>query len=201
MEKKDFGTAMGIYLTNFKFDLDTTYTSLMYNLLKKENITLESFKRGVYGVIKINHEEYFEKYKGKPLTFADWLQACGQRKQTENDVISAAKRVFLEKLDDRITGFQPEYSKKEFNDSLTENESRAVQRMGGSSDCWTRVNREDGYNTSKAKLLKEAGDMFESVYNEDKNGLMIENNKLGGQSQKLVQSFVKKLNEPSKQED
>lgn len=194
MDKKEFGKIMGIYFSNFGIDIDLKYSSMMCELLSKERIDIRSFEKAVYRVIKINNEEYFKKYGGKKLTFADWLEACGYKNNTSNDIMMIGKKNFLEKLEDRITGFQADFMKKEFNDSLTENESMALKQLGGASDLWERVNREGGFNTSKANVLKEAGQAYENVYRLERNQLMIERKEVNDQTQKMIGSFVKKIN-------
>lgn len=193
MDKKEFGSIMNVYLTNFRLENKIEYVALMHKLLTANGVELSVFKRAVYKIIKNSNDEYFDKYKGKTLSFADWLLACGYKEQTENDELAIAKRNFLKKLDDRITGFQADFMKKEFNDSLTENESQALNYIGGASDCWTRVNREE-YSTNKSTVLREAGKAFEDVFKLEKNILMIEKNNLNKEAQQLVGSFVKKLN-------
>jgi len=166
--------------------LEPEYVKFIYdNLLNKVND--ESFRNACGKISFLGNEEYFNKYKGKLPAINDWLEVCGYRELTDDDIMVRAKNVFIEKCIDYIDIECPVIMYPDFNKNLTENEVQALNMSGGISALWSS-HRNGDYSRNLNTITKELSVNFMDSYKQERNEKMIEQS---AEVKKLVSGLFK----------
>ena len=163
------------YRFNFNLKDEDGYVEFLASQLK-DKVTDEQFNNAFNQIMSMSNEEYFKKYSGKYLTIADWLSLCGMKEESDDDVFNKAQDSFIDKCQEYLEpNFLCDFERKEFNESLTENESKALSHCGGISAMYSAVHSQD-YAKRLPTALNDLKKAFNEVYNHERNQIKIEYN-------------------------
>lgn len=189
LDKEVFKAVYGGLLTAKGVTVDEQGMRFTYEAMKNdfeneefENIALDVFK----------NEKFYGKIPDPALFY--------ERKKRNAPVLPSkfqeAKLNFLAKCQDYLNSdYIPDAEKREFNRSLTSNESAALKYLGGISAVWAAVHKGGVWDgEAVAWKMKELGKAFDDVYREAESGDLLRLENCGNDNgQRLIDFDLEKF--------